>query len=251
MERRRTETRRDLLRTAGLVGVAGLAGCAAFGDGPAGGSTDGPADSPTETPVETFTGESPSDATHRVAVTGVDDAPDLPVEPSVSVVDAYATGESPPVLRVDVTNPTDDPVSVGEYRDVVFQYVHGDDETLVLLPHSERSTSGAPSRTRPDYAVVGDGCWRLTDGVAITMEYGVVEIPARWTLSAFVGLYGDSEADACLVAGTHRFEATYTVSPLSMGKATPTGTATDAKPATATDDRLQATWGFSLGVEAV
>jgi hypothetical protein len=252
MERRHTGTRRALLRTAGLVGVAGLAGCTGVGDGPAEGPTDGPADSPTETPTGTPNdGERPTDATHRITVTGTDAPPDLAVEPSVSVVDPYATGTSPPVVRVDVANPTADPVSIGEYRAVVFQYVHSDDETLVWLPHSERSTEGEPARTRPDYPVAGDGCWRLTDAIAVTMEYGVVEIPAGGTLTAFVGLYGGVEADACLAPGKHRFETTYTVSPISVGEATPTGTATDTEPATATDDRPQATWGFSLDVEAL
>jgi len=252
MERRRTETRRSLLRTAGLVGTVGLAGCTAFGDGPAGGPTDGPADSPTDTPTRTPTdGGTPSDATHRIEVTGTDDAHDLPVEPSVAVVEPYATGSSPPVLRVDVANPTDDPVSIGEYRAVVFQYVHSDDETLLWLPHSERSTDGEPARSLPDYEVAGDGCWRLTDGIAVTMEYGVVEVPAGGTLTAFVGLYGDSEADDCLAPGTHRFETTYTVSPLSIEKETETdeSTPTETDRATETDEPPQAKWGFSLTVE--
>lgn len=248
MNRRRTATRRGLLRAAGLVGVAGLAGCTGFGDGPADGATDGPADSPTDTPTKTPTdGGTPTDGTHRVAVTDIDDDPDLPVNPSVTVVDPYATGASPPVLRVDVANPTDDSVSVGEYREVVFQYVRSDDETLLWLPHSERSTTGEPARSVPDYQVVGDGCWRLTDDIVVTEEYGVVEIPADETLSAVVGLYGDAEADACLVSGSHRFAATYSVSPLSIGEGTTTGT----DGATAADDPPRAVWGFSLAVESL
>lgn len=235
--------RRTLLRAVGAAGLAGLAGCTGLGDAPADGPTDGPADSPTDTGTETPTDpETPSEATHRVTVTGADGAPDLPVEPSVAVADPYATGESPPVLRVDVANPTDEPVSVGEYRAVVFQYVRSTDRTLVWLPHSERSTDGEPTRMQPDHDVAGDGCWRLADDIAVTMEYGVVEIPAGGTLSAFVGLYGLPDADACLSTGDHYFETTYAVSPLS-------GDETDGD--TATDESSEARWGFSLSVEAL
>lgn len=230
--------RRTLLRAVGTVGLASLAGCTGVGDEPADSSTDGPADSPTDTPMETPTDpETPTEATHRVTVTGADDASDLPVDPSATVIDPYATAESPPVLRVDVANPTDDPVSVGEYRAVVFQYVHSDDETLVWLPHSERSTDGEPARSVPDYDVVDDGCWRLADHIAVTMEYGVVEIPAGGTLTAFVGLYGDPDANGCLSTGGHRFETTYDVSPLAE------------ETATATDQQPGVQWGFSLSVE--
>lgn len=244
-------TRRTLLRTAGVVGISGVAGCTTLGDGD-NRPTDGPAGSPTDTRTRTpGDPDPPSGATHRIDVTATDDLPDLPVEPSVSVATSYATSASPPLLRVDVANPTDGPVSIGEYRDVVFQYVHSDDTTLVLLPHSERSTEGEPTRRHPDYEVAGDGCWRLTDDIAITMEYGIVEIPAGGRLTAFVGLYGDSDANACLASGTHRFEATYTVSPLAIAEPTATGSEADTERATVPNDPPQATWGFSLDVETV
>lgn len=198
-------TRRDLLRLAGLAGFAGAAGCTAIaGDQPFappgddGGDESRPSDN-----------DSPPGATHRVSVVASDGDPDIPVRPGVALADPYATSGSPPVLRVDVDNPTDDPVVVGEYRPVVFQYVSDDDGTLVLLPHSDRSTDGEPDRSLPDHETTGEGCWKLVDHPAVTMEYGTVEIPEDGTLTAFVGLYATPDAGGCLPPGEHRFEATY------------------------------------------
>ncbi|MFC7175996.1 hypothetical protein [Halosegnis marinus] len=227
-------TRRTLLRAAGLAGLAGLAGCTAIGgtstpdDDPA---VSGPADGGNGTGdgIEPSELDVPRDATRRASIVASDDADALPVTPRVSLADPFATGGSPPVLRVDVDNPGDDPVTVGEYRAVVFQYVGSDDGTYVLLPHSERSTSGDPDRVTPDFAA-GD-CWTLDSPVAVTMEYGTVEIPAGGTLTAYVGLYGNPETD-CLPAGEYRFEAAYNVAPLSSA-----------------DDEQPPTWGFTLGIE--
>jgi hypothetical protein len=227
-------TRRDLLRLAGLAGVAGLAGCLSSAEQPTPTPTpdDGELPAPGAGGSEPSQLETPPGATHRVSVTAQDDAPDLPVRPRVELADPYATPGSPPVLKVTVENPTDEAVTIGEYRGVVFQYVVSDDQTFILLPHSERSTEGEPDRTTPDYDVAGDGCWRLTDGTGITAEYGTVEVPAKGELVAFVGLYAAPDASACLPTGEHRFGATYSYFPDGM----------DGEPER--DD-----WGFSLSVE--
>ena len=213
-------TRRSVLRAAGLAGVAGLAGCAATEDA----SSDKTAE---RTP--------PADAVGRVRVAGRTDQPDLPVEPRVSAVDPFVTSEATAVLRVDVDNTTSNPVTLGEYRDVVFQYDHSGSGDYVLLPHSERSTTGPPARSPPDVETTdGDDCWRLASGVLVTGEYGTVEIPADGTLTAFVGVYAAHDARSCLPTGEHAFEATYAVDPLD--EETP-------------DERDS--WGFTLSVEEV
>jgi hypothetical protein len=223
------QTRRTFVRGAGLVGLAALAGCTAIADGgstpPDDPGTSGPGTEPTELEV-------PPDATHRVTVASVDDAPDLPVRPRVSLADPFLTSGSPPALRIDVENPTDEAVTVGEYRAVVFQYVHSADRGYLLLPLSERSTEGDPDRVRGDYEVTDEGCFQLTEPIAVTMEYGTVEIPAGGTLTAYVGLYVAPDADDCPPVGEHRFEANYSVAPLA-------------------DDGDDERWGFSLSVEAL
>lgn len=238
-------SRRTLLHglaAAGLGGATGAAGC--LSAPVAGARTDDPLvtdGGPGDDGTRPSDRDRPADARARARVVARDPAPDLPVVPRVSVVDPWVTGGSPPVVRVDVDNPTDSPVVVGEYRDVVFQYAYASDAPLVWLPHSERSTDGVPDRERPDYEVAGDGCWRLTSGVAVTEEYGTVEIPAGGTLTAFVGLYATPEADAgadatgCLPRGQHRFESTYSVFPEGID-----GGAEER-------DR----WGFVLSVEAL
>lgn len=224
------QTRRDLLRAAGLLGAAGLAGCTAIADDPddstppADPGSSGPASEPTELEV-------PRDATHRATIASVDEATDLPVRPRVSLADPFLTSGGPPVLRVDVENPTDEAVTVGEYRDVVFQYVRSMDGAYVLLPLSERSTDGEPDRVRGDYEVTDEGCFQLAEPIAVTMEYGTVEIPAGGTLTAFVGLYVSSDAYGCTPVGDHRFGAAYNVAPL------------------AEDDSASERWGFTLSVE--
>lgn len=228
-------TRRSVLRAAGIAGIAGLAGCTAgsndlpVADGGNDNGTDG--DGTGSQPSDL---EHPPDATHQARIVSQDPAPELPVAPRVSLADPYVTGGSPPVLRVDVDNTTDAPVVLGEYRDVVFQYVYGGAEDgLILLPHSERSTEGEPDRTTPEYEVEDEGCWRLTSGVAVTEEYGTVEVPAGGTLTAFVGMYGLPGAEGCLPTGEHRFEATYSYYPEGIGG----------------DGREQADWGFTLSLE--
>ncbi|PSP39906.1 hypothetical protein BRC71_00285 [Halobacteriales archaeon QH_7_65_31] len=238
----RAYLRRALLRTGGVVAAVGLAGCT--GD-PTDGTDDRDEGGETETATDTASDSDDqfgsTDATGQVTLLSSGDSPDIAVEPSVTVADEFVTSDSPALLRVDVDNPTDDPVTIGEYRAVVFQYVASSDQRYTLLPHSDRSTDGVPERTRPTYPTAdGAACWRLTEPIAVTAEYGTVEVPAGGTLTAFVGLYPDATAETCLPAGTYRFKTTYTTAPLEQ---TSDGTATDESPS--------AEWGFSLDVESL
>lgn len=227
------QTRRDLLRGTGAAGLLALAGCTAIADEPSEGTppndpgTPDPGSEPTELEV-------PPDATHRATIASVDDAPDIPVRPRVSLADPFLTSGGPPALRIDVENPTNEAVTVGEYRAVVFQYVNSEDRAYLLLPLSERSTDGEPDRVRGDYEVTDEGCFKLADPLAITMEYGTVEIPAGGALTAFVGLYVSPDAYDCTPVGDHRFETSYNVAPMADD-----------------DDGEPARWGFTLAVEAL
>jgi len=232
----RAYPRRALLRASGVIAAVGLAGCT----GDTAGDPEETEETETETATETTTDPTvPSDATGQVTIAASDDSPDVAVEPSVTVADEFVTSDGPALLRVDVDNPTDDPVTIGEYRAVVFQYVASSDQRYTLLPHSDRSTDGVPERTQPTHPTAdGAACWQLTEPIAVTAEYGTVEVPAGGTLTAFVGLYASSTTDACLPTGEHRFETTYTTSPLERASATD-------------DEPPSAEWGFSLDVESL
>lgn len=222
-------SRRELLRIAGATGVAGVAGCTAESN-PADDESGslGTAARPSDT-------ERPPEATHRVGVAGTDADPEIPVRPRISIIDPYATPESPPVVRVDVDNPTYRTVVAGEYRSVVFQYSRSESDAFYLLPHSERSTDGEPDREPPGYETDGD-CWKIADHPVVTLEYGTVAIPPGGTLTAFVGLYAGPDGTDCYPNGIHRFEEGYTHfrnSPV------------------AGDDNESERWGFSLSVESL
>ncbi|WP_073307745.1 hypothetical protein [Halobaculum gomorrense] len=97
--------------------------------------------------------------------------------------------------------------------------------------------TGQPDRATPDLELAEDGCWKLTSGIAQTMEYGTVEILAGGTLTAFVGLYASHEAavpDGCFLTGEFRFDATDT--DMSDGR-------------TGGENPPSASWGFDLRVD--
>jgi hypothetical protein len=157
-----------------------------------------------------------------VTIVSVDDAPDLPVRPSVELTRDTATADHPPQLRTTLTNTTDAPVAVGEGRAVHFEYVYDDATHLVLLPAGEEWPAD------PD-------CWRLTDGIAVTEEYRTFEVAPDEPSTRLVDLYatpGEGEdADACLPVGEYRFETTISV--LSAGG----------------EQESSARWGFSVLLE--
>ncbi|MEA1932516.1 MAG: hypothetical protein U9O06_13355 [Euryarchaeota archaeon] len=210
-------TRRRYLRFFGggsSVLIAGLAGCT-------GGS--GPDDSPNETPPGTNgSGETRPEGTGGPGVTiaSTDEAPDLPVEPTVELVRDTATEDHPPRLRTTLTNTGDEPVSVGEGRAIHFEYVADDSGVLTLLPGDSDT----------EYPVEAD-CWRLTEGIAITEEYRTFEIDAGESSSRLVDLYATPDVDGCLPVGEYRFESTIGI----VGD--------DAEP------ESSAAWGFSITLE--
>ena len=188
-------TRRDLLRLAGLSGTALVAGCLSNG-GPTATPTD---DLPTDTPTDDSGGTRPTGTGGPgVSVVAIDEAPDLPIRPTVEVVTEAATEATPPQLRVTVTNEADEVISIGEGRDVVFAYVADEDGLLILLPAGEEYPAEA-------------GCWRLTEGIAVTEEYRTTELDPGESTSQLLDLYALPGEDACLPVGQFRFTSTYSV----------------------------------------
>ncbi|MFC6726502.1 hypothetical protein ACFQE1_19470, partial [Halobium palmae] len=133
-----------------------------------------------------------------VHIVATDDAPDFPVRPAVEVTREAATPDYPPQLRVTVTNGSEESVSVGEGRAIVFAYVTDDSGDLMLLPAGEQ------------YPAEAD-CWRLTEGIAVTEEYRVVDLAPGESVSQLVDLYGTAGGDGCLPVGEYRFETTYSL----------------------------------------
>ena len=228
--------RRTLLRAGGLTAAGLLAGClgaaAPRADGGIPGGSDGDGGSNGDGGPNGDGGSNGDDSNAGgtrpsgtggpgVTLVAVDPEPDLPVRPAVEVVRDVATAEHPPQLRVTVTNGSDEAVRVGEGRAIVFQYVHDTSRDLLLLP------AGEDWPAEPD-------CWRLTEPIAVTEEYRIVDLAPGESVSALVDLYGAATGtDACLPVGEYRFETTYAVT--SDPDGVPEGPGT--------------TWGFSLVLE--
>lgn len=154
-----------------------------------------------------------------VTIVSVDDDPDLPVRPSVELTRDAASEDNPPQLRTTLTNTTDAPVRVGEGRAVHFAYVSDEARQLTLLP---------PHGDYPARA----GCWRLTEGIAITEEYQTLDIEPDEPSTRLLDLYGaPTDEDACLPVGEYRFETTISV--LSREG----------------EQEASATWGFTVLLE--
>lgn len=246
-------TRRRLLGVCALLGAVGVAGCLTTvgtrlngGDSP--GSDDGStgtddgtsgADAGDDSPGtddDAGDGDDPpgdtdddeQDGTRPrgtggpgVSIAGRDPQPDLPLEVAVEVTREAATDAHPPGLRVSVTNTSDAAVGVGEGRAVVFAYRTSTGGALTLLP-AEFEAPAEP------------GCWRLTDGIAVTEEYRVTRLGPGETVTRELSLYAShDEADACLPVGEFRFESAYAVF------------ADPARP----EEGDRATWGFSVLIE--
>lgn len=223
-------TRRHVLGTLSFLGAAALAGCLTTytageeetggdggqngnGGGLPGGDDDGDGGDSGETRLRGTGGPG-------VTLAVRDPQPKLPLDIAVEVIRDVATDEEPPALRVSITNTSESAIGLGEGRAVVFAYRSSTDNQLTLLP----ADFDAPTTK---------GCWRLTDGIAITEEYRTTRIEAGETLTQDLSLYAsydESQADACLPVGEHRFESVYTVfsDPDSM------------------EESEQATWGFSV-----
>ncbi|MDZ7702550.1 MAG: hypothetical protein U5J98_11100 [Halobacteriales archaeon] len=184
------------------LGAAGLlAGCLSTGDG---GST------PTPRPV--------------ISIVDRDAPPDIPVEPSVEVATAAASGDGPPELRTSVENTADHPIEVGEERAIVFAFVSSEERPgLTLLP------AGG------EYPAVEPGCWRLREPIAIAEYYGVVELAPGEASSRRVGVWESPDGEGCLPTGEFRLATTY------AGARDRTDGVEERE--------WQGTWGFTLAVE--
>jgi hypothetical protein len=214
-----TPTRRQVLGAAGVLAVGGFAGCTGGGGGGGSGGDDLPGND---------TGGNNSGGTRPEGTGGpgisfreIDDAPDLPIRPTVEIVAEAATEDHPPGLEVTLTNESEEAVRVGEGRDVTFAYVYDTSNDLVLLPADGEYPAEA-------------GCWRLTDGIAVTEEYQTFTLDAGESVSAALDLYGVSGGEGCLPVGDFRFESRYSVT-----------TNTEEIPT----DGESATWGFSVALE--
>ncbi|MFC7155098.1 hypothetical protein ACFQPA_06465 [Halomarina halobia] len=210
-----------------LAGV--VTGCLSRPSGAGDGGDDDGTDDDTD---GNGTDGDPSDAAERatVSLAGADDPPDLPVRHAVEVLDAEATDERPPQLRVTLTNEADHAVEVGEGRAVLFEYVGSSDRRLVLLP-------GPADR----YEAIRSGCWTLAEPIAVTEEYRLLALAAGESILRDLGVWGAADrggggdADACLPTGEFRFESTYNV-------------ARDEE-RVIDDPEWEAAWGFTLRVE--
>lgn len=253
-------TRRTVLATAGLAGAGLLAGCVGDEQPAAGGTSSGP--SPTDTPPDDGSGDGNASGGTRpegtggpgVTIASVAERPALPIRPTVELVDPVATDDHPPRLRVRVENGADGEITIGEARAVVFEYVTAESGELITLP------AGGDYPVEP-------GCWRLTEGVAITEEYRTATLGPGEALSADLELYGAATGeDACLPVGEHEFRSTYSVSTggdtpangtagdgsdVTSGNASAdTGTANgSATPIVDPDLPDDGTWGFTLLLE--
>ena len=217
-------TRRTLVRSTALLSVGLVAGCLG-GGGSNGGGTDDTTDLPEDTTTDPAGGTRPSGTGGPgIVLTSIDEAPDLPIEPTVEVSEDVATDDHPPQLRVTLTNTSDDVVEVGEGRAIFFQYVSDDSRELIFLPAGEEYPAEP-------------GCWRLEEPIAITEEYRIESFDPGESRSKLVDLYGaakqEGEEDSCLPVGEFRFETTMTVGSLSGGE----------------DERTDGRWGFSLSLE--
>jgi len=216
-------TRRRYLRglgAAGVGGAVGLAGCTSVGpdDGDAE-SEDGGDGLPGSGGNGDAGGTRPQGTGGPgVSIVAVDDAPGIPIEPTVEVVREAATTDHPPRLRVTLTNASDERVRVGEGRAVHFEYVADERGALVLLPGGEEYPAEP-------------GCWRLTDRTAVTEEYRTFEIGPGESSERLVDPYATPGEDACLPVGERRFETAISI------------VGTDAEP------ESSATWGFAVVLE--
>lgn len=241
-------TRRRLVGTFSLLGTAGLAGCLTTvttvseerntddrdtddgGTDDRGTHVDGTDDAGTADPLPD--GGNPTDdgddntrprgtGGPGVGLAGLDPQLPLPIRVDVAVTRESATDEHPPGLRVTVTDTSEERIGLGEGRAVVFAYRHSTDASLLLLP----AEYDAPAEA---------GCWRLTDGIAVTQEYRTLDLGPGESVEQDLSLYAaHDDVDACLPVGQYRFESGYTVFE------------TPDRPS----EGEQSTWGFSVLLE--
>lgn len=213
--------RRRLLRGFAAALPVGLAGC--LGEALPGESDDG---TPTPEPTSTPTPEGPPPGDTLVEVAALEDQPSVPVAYDVTMAEPLATDEHPARVRVELSNTGDTDLVLGERRGVQGYHATSADGALYLFPVGDGRTS----------ELVEPGCWRLTDHVAVTTEYGTVEVPAGESLTAESFVYGAVDAPGdCLTGGEHRVGVGGRVAESSAG-------------VIGNDDATEFSWGFTLRV---
>lgn len=169
--------------------------------------------------------DGPDRESKRVSIVGRDPELDLPVRPSVEVVEPRASDDAPPRLRTRVTNEADYRVEVGEERAIVFAFVHSEGSPgAILLPEPA-----------DQYSAVEPGCWRLSDPVAVPEYYGVTVLEPGASAERELGVWGATDGSGCLPTGRFRFATTYDV-----GRDRTDGI---------DDPDARGQWGFTLRIE--
>lgn len=166
--------RRGVLRRVGVVLLIPGAGCV-------GSQSPGTRDSPTP------------DRGRTVTIVSRAGQPDAPIQYDARMGESLATDEHPARLRITIRNPTEQRVVIGEERAVKFHHVSSTNQELYLHP-----TGGE--------APVMDGCWQLTEPVAVAEYYGTISIGAGESIQADSVVYGHQNlpANTCLPTGDHQ-----------------------------------------------
>jgi hypothetical protein len=128
---------------------------------------------------------------------------------------------------VEITNPTDSTVAMGEERTVQFHHVSSTDVELYLHPAGDETSPGP----------VEAGCWRMTEPVAVLQYYGIIEIAPGETRRAESLVYGHPNLPEgeCLPPGDHRVEIEGV-------------TGEDTEAVLDADEQTEFSWAFTLRV---
>lgn len=164
----------------------------------------------------------------RVAVSDTRSPPDIPVEPSVSIVSPTAAEGHPPRLRVEWTNTGEETVRIGEAREITFAHDFSDGGRVRLLPRDWTSVTPGTG---------AEGCARLRPGgpITVTGEFRSGTLDPGDSHARVVGVWvgENADSDGCLPTGEFAFET-----PVHYGTAD--GSVLDSDPGE--------TWGFTLSV---
>lgn len=176
--------RRTVLAGSGTALASSLAGCietGADGDDESGGN-DGNAD---------------------VTIVDVDteSAPDLPVEPSVSVVNEEATETTPAGIAVSWENVDDGSVRVGEANSIVFSATRSEDESAHLLAFDQIGDRSGK--------VTFEDCWYVSGDLVFDGDHEFIDLEPGTRHTAKPDLYASDEA--CLISDSYQFETLISV----------------------------------------
>lgn len=164
--------RREILTASGVCMSASFGGCLSGSEG----------------------GENPL---ARIEIVDTDEPPELPVVPTVSVVNEDATEARPASIAVSWKNEGTESIHVAEKRSIVFRTARSADETAHLL-----------GGDRED-AVSFDGCWYLSGEVGGDAAYRNVELDSGDAHEGESNLYAATAE--CLTTGEYRFQTDVTI----------------------------------------